>query len=64
MAHFGIITFPKVIRLAEIVEELMKPENAELNDYHFTTPEPITCKWCGAIDIKSLALPPSRPFHA
>ena len=53
--------FPKSDRLAEIVEELMKPKNVELNDYHFTTPEPITCKWCGAIDIKKFSVTPVAP---
>ena len=39
----------------------MKPKNAELNDCHFTTLEPITCKWCGAIDIKKFSVFPVAP---
>ena len=52
------MTQPTRDRLAVIVEELMKSKNAELNEYHFPTPEPITCKWCGAIDIKKFSVTP------
>ena len=55
------MTQPTRDRLAEIVEELMKSKNAELNEYHFPTPEPITCKWCGAIDIKKFSVTPVAP---
>jgi hypothetical protein len=55
------MTQPTRDRLAEIVEELMKSKNAELNEYHFPTPEPITCKWCGAIDIKKFSVTPIAP---
>ena len=36
----------------EIVEELMKRPTAHLEEHHFTTPEPIKCKWCGSVEIK------------
>jgi transposase-like protein len=46
------MTQPKRDVIAEIVEELMNRKPAQLNDHHFTTPEPIACKWCGSIEIK------------
>ena len=40
----------------KIVEELMKRPSAHLEEHHFTTPEPIKCKWCGSIEIKKYGL--------
>jgi len=39
-----------------IVEELMKRPSAHLEEHHFTTPEPIECKWCGSIEIKKFGV--------
>jgi transposase-like protein len=43
-------------RIAEIVEKLMKTPTAHLEEHHFTEPEPITCKWCGSVEIKKYGL--------
>lgn len=37
--------------IEKIVEDLMRPK-AHLEEHHFTTPEPIKCKWCGSDDTK------------
>ena len=43
----------------EIVEELMKRPVAHLEEHHFSTPEPIKCKWCGSIEIKKYGVNPN-----
>ena len=39
--------------VAELFEKDVKNKMGELNDHHFTTPEPISCKWCGSKQIKN-----------
>ncbi len=39
-----------------IVEKLMKKPIAHLEEHHFTTPEPILCKWCGSDDVKKYGI--------
>jgi putative transposase len=39
-----------------IVAGLMKKPTAHLEEHHFTTPEPIKCKWCGSDDIKKYGI--------
>jgi transposase-like protein len=34
----------------------MKRPIAHLEEHHFTTPEPIKCKWCGSIEIKKYGI--------
>ena len=46
------MTQPKRDLIDEIVEELMSKPTAHLEEHHFTEPKPITCKWCGSIEIK------------
>jgi len=50
------MTQPKRDLIDEIVEELMSKPTAHLEEHHFTTPEPITCKWCGSIEIKKFGV--------
>ena len=46
------MTQPKRDAIDRIVEELMSKPTAHLEEHHFTEPKPITCKWCGSIEIK------------
>ncbi len=46
----------KEITVDDVRELFASKSTANLNDHHFTEPEPIKCKWCGSIEIKKYGL--------
>ena len=42
---------PKPVTAEDVAKLFEKPTLARLAEHHFTTPEPIRCKWCGSTDV-------------
>jgi transposase-like protein len=40
----------------EVIKSMKSKPTAHLEEHHFTTPEPILCKWCGSNEIKKYGL--------